>query len=272
MEKMRLLTIASGSSGNAIYIGNATTHLLIDCGISKKRITQGLDMLDINLSYLDGVLITHEHSDHIGGLKVLLNACPIPVYATAKTLEVLREKGILDSLDSEYIRPIERDSSFRIGDLKVHATSVSHDAVDPVAYTVTDPEGIRMGVLTDLGVYDEKILDSYGNVSALVLESNHDVKMLEVGPYPYPLKQRILGPKGHLSNDTSVELLKKLYHPGMKAVLLGHLSFENNYEDLAYETVRLNLTNTFGGAIFKEMYLGIAPRSEPGRIIEVSSQ
>lgn len=266
---MRLQCIASGSSGNSIYVGDEATHLLVDCGISKKRIVEGLDSLGINLSYLHGILITHEHSDHIAGLKTILKACPTNVYATKGTLKELSRKGYLENLPEEYLHPIERDSFFTVGDLRVRAVTVSHDAAEPCAYTFEDPEKKKVGIITDLGTFDERIVEAYRNVNAILVEANHDVRMLEVGPYPYMLKQRILGNRGHMSNDTCAKFLNQILHANLKEILLGHLSKENNLEEIAYETVRLGIE--FGDRGFEpsQFRIRVASRDCLSPLVEV---
>lgn len=238
---MRICSIASGSSGNCIYVGSDTTHLLVDCGISGKRTEQGLRELELSMGDMDGILITHEHSDHIGGLGVLSRKYGLPVYATEKTLEALKHTASLGSLDKELFQSIRPDEKFRIKDITVNPMHISHDAADPVAYRFSHG-GKKVGIITDLGCYDEYTVASLQGLDAVLLEANHDVNMLQVGPYPYYLKQRILGKKGHLSNELSGRLLSSILHDGMKKIILGHLSKENNLAELAYETVRIEVT------------------------------
>lgn len=237
---MRMCSIASGSSGNCIYVGSEQTHLIIDAGISGKRIEEGLNELGLKTAECSGILITHEHSDHIGGLGVVARKCGIPIYATPGTIEAILHTKSLGRLDESLFRPIHADEEFRIGDVTVHPIAISHDAAEPVAYRLGQP-GRAIGVITDLGKYDQYIMERLQGLSLLLLEANHDIHMLQVGNYPYYLKQRILGDRGHLSNELSGQLLGQLLHDGFKTVLLGHLSKENNYEKLAYETVRLEV-------------------------------
>ena len=237
---MRLCSIASGSSGNCIYVGSDHTHLMVDAGISGKRIEQGLNSLELSAKDMDGILITHEHVDHVKGLGVMARKYALPIYATKGTLDEIRRMGSLGVIPYELYREIHPDEPFAVGDLTVKPMHISHDAADPVAYRV-EGEGKSAGIVTDLGKYDDYIVDKIQGLDVLLLEANHDIHMLEVGSYPYPLKRRILGDRGHLSNELSGKLLCRVLHDRMKAVFLGHLSKENNYEELAYETVRLEI-------------------------------
>lgn len=238
---MRLCSIASGSSGNCIYVGSDKTHLLVDTGISKKRIEAGLSELEIKGEELSGILITHEHIDHIQGLGVFSRKYEIPIYATKGTLQGITECKSLGKMPEGLFHEISADEEFTLGDIQIQPFTISHDAKEPTGYTLQN-ENKRVAVATDLGKYDEYTVNHLKNVNAMVLESNHDVHMLEVGPYPYPLKRRVLGDKGHLSNELSGRLLCDILHDNIKRVFLGHLSKENNYEQLAYETVKLEIT------------------------------
>lgn len=238
---MRLCSIASGSSGNCIYVGDDATHLLVDTGISKKRIEEGLDSLGIKGSELNGILITHEHVDHIQGLGVFSRKYEIPIYATQGTIEGINCCKSLGKMPEGLLHEVEIDKSFTLGDIKVRPFEISHDARQPSGYRFENGQK-SVAVATDLGKYDEYTIEQLQNLNAVVLEANHDVHMLEVGPYPYPLKKRVLGDKGHLSNELSGRLLSDILHDDLQYVILGHLSKENNYEELAYETVKLEIS------------------------------
>lgn len=238
---MNLCSFASGSSGNCIYVGSENTSVLVDVGISGKRIEEGLRSIDRTTKECDGILITHEHSDHIKGLGVISRKHQIPVYCTRGTMEAIWSMNTLGKLDRDLFHVIEADKSFWVGDLQVQPFAISHDAAEPVGYRVNQGNK-AVGIATDLGYYDDYIVENLSGLDVLLLEANHDVNMLQVGSYPYYLKQRILGKRGHLSNETAGRLLCRLLHQGMKAVFLGHLSKENNYEALAYETVCSEVT------------------------------
>ena len=238
---MDFCSIASGSSGNCIFVGSEKSALLIDTGISKKRIVDGLHSIDRKPEELGGILITHEHSDHIKGLGVMSRKYHIPIYATQGTIEAILHSSGIGAVEPELFHAIEPEQKFMIDDLEVEPFSISHDAADPVAYRVNHGEK-AVGVVTDLGYYDEYVVSHLKNLDGVLLESNHDIHMLQVGGYPYYLKQRILGKRGHLSNENAGRLLCEILHDKMKTILLGHLSRENNYEALAYEAVCAEVT------------------------------
>lgn len=238
---MDFFSVASGSSGNCICLGSDQCHVMIDAGISGKRIEEGMNTYDYTTSDMDGVLITHEHSDHIQGLGVVARKYGLPIYATKGTADAILQSSSVGKIDPSLFHVIEAGKTFFIGNLEIYPMSISHDAADPVAYLVSDGRH-RVGVVTDLGYYDADIVSHMEGLDALLLEANHDIHMLQVGAYPYPLKQRILGERGHLSNETSGQLLGQILHDGMQHILLGHLSKENNYDELAYETVRLEIS------------------------------
>lgn len=238
---LELCAIASGSSGNCICVGSDNTHVLIDAGVSGKRIENGLNEIELKTSEMQGILVTHEHIDHIAGLGVLARRYGIPIFATEKTIDAILHTKSVGKIDEDLFQVIYPGKRFSIGELLFHPIGISHDAADPVAYKVLY-EDKSVAVVTDLGNYNQGIVDELQELDALLLEANHDVKMLQMGIYPYPLKQRILGDRGHLSNERSGQLLCELLHDNFKTVVLGHLSKENNYEELAYEAVRLEVT------------------------------
>ena len=265
---MELCSIASGSSGNCICAGTDNCHVLIDAGISGKRIEEGMNTYDYTTSDMDGVLITHEHSDHIQGLGVVARKYGLPIYATKGTADAILQSSSVGKIDPSLFHVIEAGKTFFIGNLEIYPMSISHDAADPVAYLVSDGRH-RVGVVTDLGYYDADIVSHMEGLDALLLEAIHDIHMLQVGAYPYPLKQRILGERGHLSNETSGQLLGQILHDGMQHILLGHLSKENNYDELAYETVRLEISlgdNPYRGNDFP---IEVAKRDRPSSLIRL---
>ncbi len=249
---MDFFTIASGSSGNCICLGDDNTHVMIDAGISGKRIEAGMNTYDYTTGDMAGLLVTHEHLDHVSGLGVIARRYHIPIYGTAPTLDAIRLMTSLGRLEDDLFHPIEADKDFTLGSLVIHPFHISHDAADPVAYRVSSGNS-SVAVCTDLGYYDDYIIDNLTGLDALLLEANHDIQMLQVGPYPYQLKQRILSDRGHLSNEASGKLLCNILHDDIKHVFLGHLSHENNYPDLAYETVNMEVTmddNPYRGTDF----------------------
>lgn len=260
---MKFCSIASGSSGNCIYAGSSETSVLIDAGISGKRIEQGLNSIEQSTLDINGILVTHEHSDHIKGLGVLARRYGIPVYGTKGTLDALKEMTSIGKLPEALLHTVKADDPFPIGDLEIHPFTISHDAAEPVGYRISH-NGRCCAVATDMGCYDEYMVKELTGLDVLLLESNHDVHMLEAGRYPYYLKRRILGERGHLSNETAGRLLSRVLHDGIREIYLGHLSQENNYEALAYETVRDEVTLGDNPYRADDFRISIAHRDRPG--------
>ncbi|MDR0923342.1 MAG: MBL fold metallo-hydrolase [Hungatella sp.] len=265
---MRLVSIASGSSGNCIYVGSDSTHILVDAGISNKRIELGLNEIGIKGSELTGIVITHEHSDHTKGLGVLARKYGVPIYGTRETLEEISKQKYLGEYPRELFCAIRPDVDFNVGDLEVKPFSIDHDASNPVAYRIQHDRK-SVAVATDMGHYDQYIIEHLQGLDAVLIESNHDVNMLQAGPYPYYLKRRILGDHGHLSNENAGRLLCCILHENLKKVLLGHLSKENNYEELAYETVRLEITEGDNPFKASDFSIAVAKRDQMSEIITV---
>ncbi len=265
---MRLCSIASGSSGNCIYVGSHKTHLLIDTGISKKRIEESLAELGITGEELDGILITHEHVDHIQGLGVFSRKYKVPIYATKGTIcGICGCKNIGEMPDGLY-HEIKADERFCIGDIEVLPFSISHDANEPTGFRL-EAEEKAVAVATDLGYYDDYIVENLKGLDAIVIEANHDVHMLEVGPYPYHLKQRVLGRLGHLSNELTGRLLCNILYENLKYIVLGHLSKENNYAELAVETVKLEVTMGDTPYNGEDLSLMVANRDRISKVLDV---
>jgi len=265
---MKISPIASGSSGNCIYISNDTGGFLIDAGISKKKIEEGLMNIEVLPEKINGIFVSHEHSDHIKGLGVFLRKYKIPVFATEKTIHAIFECSSLGKLDSELFNVIKPDKEVDIANMKVRPFSVSHDAAEPVAFRFFD-EDKSGAVVTDLGYYDDYIVDNLQGLDAILLEANHDIRMLQTGTYPYTLKQRIWGNRGHLSNETAGRLLDRILSDKLKNVILGHLSNENNYPELAYESVRQEIIAGNGNINCNDFKMIVAKRDVPTETIEI---
>lgn len=264
---MNLCSIASGSSGNCIYTGTDNTGILIDAGISAKRIEQGLASIDRNIKEIKGIFVSHEHSDHIKGIGVLARKHQIPIYGTKGTIEAIKQCTSLGKIDEDLYHVIQAEEQVQIDDLVVKPFAISHDAAEPVAYRMECGEK-SAAIATDLGFYNQNIVDKLQNLDVLLLESNHDIHMLQVGAYPYPLKQRILSDRGHLSNESAGKLLCHLLHDDLKAVFLGHLSKDNNYEELAYETVKLEITLGSEKYEPEDFLIEVAKRDSVSRMME----
>lgn len=234
---MKLYTIASGSSGNCVCVASENSCILVDAGVTAKRIEEGLLQQGIALSQLDAILVTHEHIDHVRGIEVISKKCHVPVYGTKETLTAysnnLKKPEVLDGL-LHYVNP---GDMFRMKDIMVDTFPVSHDAANPIGYTFCS-DGHKIGMATDLGCFDESLIDKLALSDVLYLEANYNVNMLMAGSYPYHLKLRIAGDRGHLSNEMSSELIVRLLHEKLQHVIIAHMSKENNYAELAFETIR----------------------------------
>ena len=231
---IRFATIVSGSSGNCAYAGFFGEHLLIDAGLSGKRLVQGLDQL--NIPKPSAILITHEHSDHIAGAGVVARRFGIPVYATPLTWRYFLRHKKLGPLDEAQVKHITPGQPVMIGQAKVTAFDVPHDASQPVGYTF-ESGGTKIAYATDLGKATDTITEALRGSKVILLESNHDLEMLKNGRYHQLLKDRVMSSRGHLSNVAAGQLITEVAWDGLKHVVLGHLSEENNRPMLAYDTV-----------------------------------
>ena len=236
--ELRFAPLFSGSSGNSIYVGTDRTNLLIDAGVSGTRVLEELKKIGVNPADLDGILVTHEHSDHIKGVGILARKLGVPVYATDGTWAGMEDKIGKIPLKQQAI--IDLESPFYLGDLDVTAFPTPHDAMEPCGFTFSSGSA-RFSVATDIGYAREGWMKYVVGSDAVLLESNYDPDMLTAGPYPFELKKRILSRKGHLSNDDAGAVTAKLVAAGARQVILGHLSRENNFPELAYRTVELIL-------------------------------
>jgi phosphoribosyl 1,2-cyclic phosphodiesterase len=264
---MIIAPIASGSSGNCILVEDGNTKILVDAGISKIKIEKGLSAYGVSPGDLDGILVTHEHSDHVGGLGVFLRKYDVPVYATKNTIQAIFEGGKLGALDETLFYSVEKDFSFKLKDLLIRPIPVMHDAADPVCYRF-DSQEKSCAIVTDLGIYNSEFVGKLQGLDSVLIEANYDTRMLQMGPYPYHLKQRIWGDSGHLSNESCGRLLSDLITPKLKHIILGHLSKENNYPDLAFCAVR-NEINFADNDYSAEMFnIQVAKRMEPSCLVE----
>ena len=266
---MKLMTIASGSSGNVSYVGNDNTTILVDVGITMKAVEAGLNQIDLTCRDVDAIVITHEHIDHVKSLGVISRKYNIPIYATYGTIDGLMAIKSLGVFDYNLFKPINNNTTFNVGNITVNAKSISHDTNDPVCYSFEE-NGNKIAIATDLGMYDDMMIDFLSECDAMVIEANHDIRMLEANPlYPYILKKRILGDRGHLCNEACGRLLRQVLNDHMKYVALGHLSDKNNYPELAYEAVKQELAgNSFSDDV-RDFGLCVAPRSGNGNLIEL---
>lgn len=256
--EMRFCALYSGSSGNSLYVGTPRTHVLIDAGLPGSRIQSALGRIGVDLQELDGILITHEHSDHIRGAGVMSRRYDLPVYATEKTWAAMDTISSLGVILPKNRRVFNKDMDFYIKDLNIQPYEIPHDAADPVGYCLYW-QNKKIAVATDLGHTNQQIIQTLKDADLLVLESNHDEEMLDRGPYPYYLKKRIKGNRGHLSNTAAGRALLQLTQGRLRHVLLGHLSAENNRPDLALSTVT-SILEAEGIEVGRELCVGMTWR------------
>ena len=260
-------TLASGSSGNAALVSSGKTHILLDAGISARRISLGLRALGVEPGELRAVLVTHEHHDHVSGLSVFTKKLSVPVLATPATCRCLGEK--VPAL-SRLLREQEAGTGLQLGELWVESFSTPHDAAGSVGYSISGPGG-RMVLCTDLGYVTPEIKRVVQGCDLLVCETNHDEDWVRSGPYPYYLKQRVLGDRGHLSNEAGAELAALAVSAGARTVVLAHLSQENNTPAHARAAVCRRLS-AMGCDPEGDISLTVAPRGENGPIFRLGAE
>ncbi len=257
-------SLYSGSSGNSLFIETPNTKILIDAGESAKKIETALNSINVDVKDIDAILVTHEHVDHIKGIPTLYKKFKVPIYANRETWDAMPE--VASKVENENQNLFLINENFDIGDLKILPFSIPHDAANPCGFNIYY-ENQKISVATDLGHIDSKIIKSLESSSFILLEANYDPNILKCSRYPYLLKQRIAGPNGHLSNEAAGKAISYLMNSGLKNVMLGHLSKENNFPELAYKTVVDELfLNNFDENNIK---IGVASRSNPSNIINL---
>ncbi|NLB89665.1 MAG: MBL fold metallo-hydrolase [Clostridiales bacterium] len=266
---MTLCPLFSGSSGNAFYVATEKTRLLIDAGLSGKAILCALDSIGVDPSSLNGILITHEHSDHIKGAGILSRKFHLPLYASTGTWEAMG--SLIGPVSPANVRQFHSTDDFYVKDIGVVPFSIPHDAADPVGFRLFYG-GYSFSLATDLGYYSKQVHQHIQGSDVVLLESNHDEDMLLANPkYPLSLKRRILGRKGHLSNNTCADAALQLFESGVNHIILGHLSGENNMPELAFQATEQSLA-ALGVAVNKDVGLDVAPRKETGNLYTLCHQ
>ena len=263
-----MFSIASSSSGNCICVGASDCHILIDTGITCKRISEGLSEYGLSLDDISAILITHEHSDHICGLGVLSRKYGIPIYTTKGTWQGILDAKSTGNIDDSLYHEVIYDEPFNIGSLCIAPFRTSHDANEPVDYVISCDDK-KVAVVTDLGVYDDYTVNKLQDLNAILLEANYDYYMLQVGRYQTWLKHRVNSDIGHLSNEMSARLLCDIACDKLSHVLLGHISKENNVPELAYETFKCELTLSDIPYSADDFNIMCAPRCEVSKRIVV---
>ena len=255
---VKFVALYSSSSGNCTLISDGDTNILIDAGISASKIVAALDQLNISPGEIDALLVTHEHSDHICGLRVFSRKYNTPIYANKATMEHVLISAPDVALSNVHV--ISCQSSFTIRSMNIKAFSTPHDSAASFGYVV-EAEGKKYGIATDTGTITKAMLTNLAGCEAVLIESNHDEAMLKNGPYPYALKKRILSDSGHLSNEKCAWLATQLAIWGTKRIALGHLSEQNNTPDKAYEASK-HLLESEGYRVGSDVVLKVAQKSE----------
>jgi phosphoribosyl 1,2-cyclic phosphodiesterase len=258
----RFCSLASGSSGNCQYIETEKARVLLDAGLSGKKIQDLLSSIEVKPDSLNGILVTHEHQDHIKGVGILSRRFDIPIYANEETWTGMKDS--IGKIDEKNMKLIKNSNGFEINDLGINPFSISHDARDPLGYSFYSKEK-KLSVLTDTGVADESIRMNLKGSDFLMVESNHDPNMLKIGRYPQFLKQRVLGKLGHLSNEDAGRLIRNLDLNEDARVILGHISMENNFPELAYQTVH----NVLSEAGMESLSIDMTYRDRPTRVYDI---
>ena len=257
-------SLYSGSSGNSLFLESENTKLLIDAGVSSKKIENALNSLEIAPESIDGILITHEHSDHVQGLGTFAKKFNLPVFVNQKTLDAMPKQK--EKISEKNINIFKIEEKFEIGDLKIKPFSIPHDAANPCGFNIFK-DNKKISIATDIGHMTRGILKNLEDSIFIMLESNYDPNVLMYSKYPYPLKSRIAGPNGHLSNELAGKTISHLLNSGLQQAILGHLSKQSNFPELAYKTVVDELMSTNYDE--NSLKLSVASRDIPGNIVKI---
>ena len=257
-------SLYSGSSGNSLFVETKNTKILIDAGVSCKKIETALNDIDIDPKSLDGILVTHEHIDHVQSLGTLSKKFNLPVFVNQETLDAMPKQR--DKISDENINIFKVSDKFEIGDLIIKPFSIPHDAANPCGFSLYKDDK-KISVATDIGHMTNDILKNLEESLFVMLEANYDPEILKCSPYPYLLKQRIAGPNGHLANLDAAKTISFLMNSGLKEASLGHLSKENNFPELAYKTVVNELIDDNRDC--SKIKINVANRSNPSPLINI---
>mgnify|MGYP000217001005 CR=1 FL=1 len=257
-------SLYSGSSGNSLFVESENTKLLVDAGVSSKKIEEALANLEIDPTSIDGILITHEHSDHVQGLGTFAKKFNLPVFVNEKTLDAMPKQK--EKISEKNINFFKIEEKFEINDLKIKPFAIPHDAANPCGFSVYKGDK-KISVATDVGHMTNSIVKSMEESLFVLLEANYDPEVLRCSPYPYSLKTRIAGPTGHLPNEMAGKTLTYLLQSGLKNAMLGHLSKESNFPELAYQTVLDELIRNDYNE--NSLSLGVASRDTHSKLIEL---
>lgn len=256
-------SLYSGSSGNCFFVETDKTKILVDCGESSKKIIDALKSINVDILDIDAILITHEHIDHVKSLGALSSKYDIPVFANKETFYAMPKQ--LEKIAEKNICFFENSKSFSVGDLHIVPFSTPHDAANPCGFNISHNDK-KISIATDIGHMTSEIFQNLKNSSFVLLESNYEPEVLKCSKYPYFLKERISGPNGHLSNIVAGQTISKLMDSGLKTAMLGHLSKESNFPELAYKTV---LDEIISNNPSSEISLSVATRHQPTPLINI---
>ena len=260
----KFCSLYSGSSGNSLFIETQNTKLLIDAGVSSKKIETALNDINIDPSTLDGILVTHEHIDHVQGLGTLSKKFDLPVFVNQETLDAMPKQK--DKISENNIKTFKISDKFDIGDLEIKPFSIPHDAANPCGFNIWK-DNKKISIATDIGHMTNPILKSLEESLFIMLEANYDPEVLRCSPYPFTLKSRIAGPTGHLPNEMAGKTISHLLKSGLKNAMLGHLSKQSNFPELAYKTVVDELiSNNYNEDCIS---LSVASRDNHSKIITI---
>ena len=262
---LKFTSLYSGSSGNCLFVETENTKILIDAGVSLKKIEKGLENFDVLPSNLDAVIVTHEHTDHIQSLGNLSKKFDIPVFATSKTFDAMPKQT--EKITDKNKNNINIDEKFSIGDIEILPFKIPHDAADPCGFTLFS-NNKKISIATDVGHMTNDILKHIDGSEFILLEANYDSNVLKYTKYPFKLKERIAGPTGHLSNKAAGQTINYLINSGLKKAVLGHLSKESNFPELAYQTVVDEILSS--GTNIDNFNLSVASRDFPGKLITIN--
>ena len=262
---LEFCSLYSGSSGNCLFVSSNNTKILVDCGTSLKKIVDGLQSINYSIDNIDAILVTHEHSDHVQSLGAISKKFDIPVFANIETWNAMEKQK--EKILPQNIKVFKNDEDFTLNDLTIHPFSTPHDAANPCGFSIHNGKR-KLSIATDLGHVTDNLLANLEKSSFILLEANYEPELLKVSRYPYPLKRRIAGPSGHISNEDSGDLIAGLLAKNdLKQVMLGHLSKENNFPEMAYKTVAERLMDS--NQDLNEISISVASRTNPGKIINV---
>ena len=261
---MKFCSLYSGSSGNSLFVESNESKILIDAGVSVKKIIEALSSIEVGIQDINAIVVTHEHIDHIKSLGTLANKYNIPIYANLGTWNGIDNENKVPKIEKRNF--FKTGEKFEIGDLKIKSFATSHDAMESCGFTIEN-DGQKLSIATDLGEMTNEVINNLKKSKFLLLESNYEPELLKYCSYPYQLKRRIAGERGHLSNNEAGKTISKLVEYGLEKVILGHLSKESNFPELAQKTVLNEMMQK--GIKEKEIELSVASRIEPSKVIEI---